>query len=168
MFITDEIKLKIKQLSILSRKVYGIREKESISFRKHPKFVSDIIKDMTNISYNLAIADHVNSKDEKDLLLYALKWIFYPTGNTNAKFLDSIGSQFDNFDTNSPEVDSPILMIEQAKAYDLKNKDNNKEKLADELRELVVAYAEALVMADGFQSVREFDVLETFKFWVYD
>ena len=69
MFITDDIKLKIKQLSILSRKVYGIREKESISFRKHPKFVSDIIKDMTNISYNLAIADHVNSKDEKDLLL---------------------------------------------------------------------------------------------------
>jgi len=166
MFITDDIKLKIKELSVLCRKVYGIREKESISFRKHPKFVSDVIKDMTNISYNLAIADHVNSKDEKDLLLYALKWIFYPTGNTNAKFLDSIGSQFDNFDTNSPEVDSPILMIVQAQAYDKAHKEAK--ETAGPLRELVVAYAEALVMADGFQSIREFDVLETFKFWVYD
>lgn len=166
MFITDDIKLKIKELSILCRKVYGIREKESISFRKHPKFVSDIIKDMTNISYNLSVADHVNSKDEKDLLLYALKWIFYPTGNTNAKFLDSIASQFDSFETNNPEVDSPILMINQAKDFD---KDKKKEDhVAEELRELVVAYAEALVMADGFQSIREFDVLETFKFWVYD
>lgn len=164
MFITDDIKARIKELSILCRKVYGIREKESISFRKHPKFVSDVIKDMTNISYNLAIADHVNSKDEKDLLLYALKWIFYPTGNTNAKFLDSIGSQFDQFETNSPEVDSPILMVEQAKVFDKAKKENTTERL----RELVVAYAEALVMADGFQSIREFDVLETFRFWVYD
>ncbi|MGK0391217.1 MAG: hypothetical protein ACI94Y_003979, partial [Maribacter sp.] len=56
MFITDEIIVKIKELSVVSRQVYGIREKESISFRKHPKFVTDVIKDMTNISYNLAIA----------------------------------------------------------------------------------------------------------------
>lgn len=164
MFITDEIKAKIKELSIVSRRVYGIREKESISFRKHPKFVTDVIKDMTNISYNLAIADHVTSKDEKDLLLLAFKYIFYPTGNTNAKFLSSISDQFDKFDTNSPEVDSPILMVEQAKRFDK----DNKTQLADTLRDLIVAYADALVMADGFQSVREFDVLETFKFWVYE
>lgn len=164
MFITDEIKAKIKELSLISRQVYGIREKESISFRKHPKFVTDVIKDMTNISYNLAIADHVNSEDEKELLLYAFKWIFYPTGNTNAKFLSSISAQFDKFDTNSPEIDSPILMVEQAKRFDKQNKT----ELTGKLRELIVTYAEALVMADGFQSVREFDVLETFKFWVYD
>lgn len=164
MFITDEIRAKIKELSIVSRRVYGIREKESISFRKHPKFVTAVIKDMTNISYNLAIADHVNGKDEKDLLLYAFKAIFYPTGNTNAKFLSSISDQFDKFDTNSPEVDSPILLVEQAKKFDI----DNKTQLTEPLRDLIVAYAEALVMADGFQSVREFDVLETFKFWVYE
>jgi hypothetical protein len=162
MFITDEIIVKIKELSVVSRQVYGIREKESISFRKHPKFVTDVIKDMTNISYNLAIADHVSSKDEKDLLLYAFKAIFYPTGNTNAKFLNSISDQFDKFDTNSPEIDSPILLVEQAKKFDKENKT----KLTDTIRDLIVAYAEALVMADGFQSVREFDVLETFKFWM--
>jgi hypothetical protein len=164
MFITDEIRVKIKELSIISRQVYGIREKESISFKKHPKFVTDVIRDMTNISYNLSIADHVNGKDEKDLLLYAFKAIFYPAGNTNAKFLSSISDQFDKFDTNSPEVDSPILLVEQAKKFDAKNKT----KLTEPLRDLIVAYAEALVMADGFQSVREFDVLETFKFWVYE
>ena len=69
MFITEDIKEKIKQLSILSRKVYGIREKEVISFKEHPKFVSDVIKDITNISYNLAIADHVSSEAEKELFL---------------------------------------------------------------------------------------------------
>ncbi len=165
MFIEDKaIKEKLKELSLLTRKVYSIREKEAISFKKHPKFVTDVIKDMTNISYNLAIADHVNSEEEKQLLLLALKYIFYPTGNYNANFLDSIGTQFDNFESNSPEIDSPILIVEKAKQYD----QEHDEGMTERIRELIVDYAEALVMADGFQSVREFDVLETFKFWVFD
>lgn len=164
MFINDNIKEKIKELSKITRKVYGIREKEEISFKKHPQFVTDVIKDITNISYNLAIADHVSSEDEKELMLYALQWIFYPSGNTNPKFLQSIGAQFDAFETNNPEIESPILIIEQAKLFDKKHKESNTEVI----REFIVDYAEALVMSDGFQSVREFDVLETFKFWVYE
>lgn len=164
MFIDENIKKKIKDLSVYTRKVYGIREKEAISFKKHPKFVTDVIKDITNISYNLAIADHVSSEGEKELMLYALKWIFYPSGNTNPKFLQSIGAQFDAFETNNPEIESPILIIEQAKNFDKKNNESN----ADIIRELIVDYAEALVMSDGFESVKEFDVIETFKFWVYN
>jgi len=161
--MSDVIKQKLKQLSTLSRKVYGIRELESISFKQHPQFVKDVIRDMTNISYNLAIADHVASEDEKELLLYALKVIFYPSGNVNPKFLQSIGAQFDAFETDTPEIDSPILILEQSKKYDTKTG----EALTEVLRELIVDYAEALVMSDGFESVKEFDVLETFKFWVY-
>ena len=164
MFISQEIKDQLKVLSKTVREVYGIREKAAISFREYPDFVNEVVRDFTNISYNLAIADHVASEGEKDLLLLAMEQMFYPGGNPRKKFMKSISKEFNNFDVPSPEIKSPIYIIERAKIYDKKKR----VETVPIIRDLLMAYAEAFVMADGFQSVREFDVLETFRFWVME
>jgi hypothetical protein len=164
MFISQEIKDKLRDLSRVVRKIHGIREKEAVSYRKYPNFVNEVVRDFTNISYNLAIADHVNSEAEKELLLIAMERMFYADGNPKKRFMDSIGKEFDKFETSRPEIKSPIYMLERARIYDRQHKT----KTAKIVREHLIAYAEALVMADGFQSVREFEVLETFRLWVME
>ncbi len=164
MVVSEDTKNKLKELSKLTREIYGIREKEKISYKNHPLFVKDVIKDFTNISYNLAIADHISSEAEKDLLLLALEKIFYADGNVNPNFMAAITTQFEEFMTESPSIESPIHILEKAKQYDTQH---NK-KVANRLRDLIVAYAEALVLCDGFESIKEFDVVETFKTWVYE
>ncbi len=162
--ISNKTRLEHRQLSQLLRKVYGINTKANVSFSKHGGFIVDVLKDFSNISYNLAIADYVPSEEEKNFMLQVIKVIFFPTGNNNGKILETIKKQILSFETNNPEIDSPIYVIEKAKGFDK----INKTKHADEIRDLIVSYAETLTLVDGFESVREFEVLETFKLWIND
>ncbi len=162
MEISKELTVVLQELGRKLRKVYGIREKDRITFSKNADFISDILKDFSNISYNLAIADHVVSDVEKDFLIHALKIIFFPRNNYNRKFLSSIDQQITKFESEEPEIDSPIYMILKAKQYDR----NHNKDYANSIREAIILYAEALTLIDGFESVREFAVLETFKTWI--
>ncbi len=162
MAIDQEIIDSLKELSLLVRRLYGIREKESVSYREHPLFVKEIIHDFTNISQNLAIADQIISPQESDLFRLAMEKIFYANGDVNMKFIASIGHKLNTYQNEEPEIQSPILLLERAIRYD---KEHNTQ-LEIRIRELIVKYAEAMVMSDGFESVGEFDVLETFKTWV--
>lgn len=162
MNFSEELRHSIKELSILIRQVYGIREKERISYREHPLFVKDVIRDFSNISQNLAVADNLTSEQEVELFTYIMEKIFYADGDVNHKFLQSVSYKFKNYESESPSIESPILILEKAKKYDSKNNQN----IEPLIRALVVEYAEAMVMSDGFESVGEFDVLETFKTWV--
>lgn len=162
MYLKEEVKTKIRTLSSLARKVYGIKKDEEIKFKKHPEFVNAIIKDITNIGYNLAIADRISSEEEKKFVLYTIKEIFYPNTTPSHGLLMSMSKQFDSYQDSTPEIQSPIYILEQAKYYDKQFKT----QITPDLRNCIVSFAQALVMIDGFESVREFDVLETFRMWV--
>ncbi len=162
--IKQETRDKLEKLSILVRKVYGIRDKQKISFKEHPSFVKEVLTDFTNISYNITIADGIKSPIEKELTLLVLTKIFYSDGDINDKFVQALEHQFDTFEIEEPSIKSPILILEQAKKYDKKFN----AELEKDIKDLIVHYAEALVMSDGYETIGEFDVLETFKTWVYE
>ncbi len=162
MKFSEEIKNSLKELSLLVRQVYGIREKESVSFREHPAFVKEVIEDFTNISQNLAIADQMVSDSESELFKLAMEKIFYAHGKINQKFIQSIDHKLKTYANEEPRIKSPILMLERAKIFDQKSNT----ELESRIRALLVEYAEAMVMSDGIETVGEFDVLETFKTWV--
>ncbi len=162
MAFSEEIKETVKELSVLIRQLYGIREREQVSYKEHPLFVKDVIHDLTNISQNLAIADRIISEQEIDLFQYAVEKIFYANGSVNYKFIQSINHRFKTYKTEEPEIKSPVLVLERAKRYDAKQGTETEPII----RAHLVTFAEAMVMSDGFESVGEFDVLETFKTWV--
>ncbi len=152
----------MKDLSTTLRKVYGIRDKERVSTRTHKQFVNDVIRDLTNISFNLAVADHVAMPSEKEFFLKTLTVIFYPGGEAKPNPDSTLGRKFDNYETEAPEVKSPLLTLLRAKAFD----EQRKTDFAGDLKKLFMEYGEAMVMIDGFESISEFGVLETFRMWV--
>ncbi len=162
MAFSEEIKHTLTELSKLVRELYDIREKQNVSYKEHPLFVKDVIHDFMNISQNLAIADRIISQQESELFRFAMEKIFYANGDVNHKFIQSVDHRLKHYQNEKPEIKSPVVILERAKRYDRKKNT----ELEPVIRALIVEYAEAMVLSDGFETVGEFDVLETFKTWV--
>ncbi len=162
MRVSNETQELILKLSQEIRIVYGIKRKANIKLNQHADFILDVLQDFSNISYNLAISDYVVSEVEKNFLLHTYKWIFSPNKNYNAVFLETIKDQILKFDAEEPEIHKPIHILEKAKRYDQQKKTNYYDSILNGLLE----YAKAFTLIDGFESSREFEVIETFKMWI--
>ncbi len=154
----------IDNLVELLRHVYEIDHLKKVDSRKDKKFVQEVLRDLRNITYKLAIADHVISPGEVNIMIAVVGRALYGEERPNPKIAQRIRSEFKGLDDNSLEIESPIYSVEQAKKFDAENESD----YASKLRDAIDKYAQAVVDSDGFMSANEYSRIEAFRLWLYD